>query len=134
MWTKRLGIVALLITVLAPLGCQAASFDKRLASAEAFLSSRKGEPYAKWTHEHVAPRTTPILQKCLESIEGIDKTGFMLVADIGPSGKMSNIDAQPSTNLARCVSHALEAEAFEKPPSRKDGGTFPAIFDLGEHP
>jgi len=123
-----------LIAVLAPLGCQAAGFDKRLVSAEAYLSSPRGEPYAKWTHEHVAPWITPILQKCLESVEGVDKTGFMLVADIGPSGKMSNIDAQPSTNLARCVSHALELEVLEKPPSRKDGGTFPAVFDLGEHP
>lgn len=133
MWTKRLGIVVL-VAASAPLGCQAASFDKRLASAEAYLSSRQGEPYAKWTHEHVAPRITPILQKCLLSVEDVDKTGFMLVGDIGPSGKMSNIDAQPSTNLARCVSHALESEVFDKPPLQNDAGTFPAVFDLGAHP
>ena len=124
---------ALCFILLCDTNCCAASFDERLSSAESYLASAQGTPFAEWTHEHVAPRITPILQKCFGAIENADPTGFMMVADVDPAGKLVNIAVRPSTEISRCVAHMFESEGFEKPPLEKNKVSLPVVFDVGAH-
>ncbi len=106
------------------------TFDTRISDADEYLKFPNGELRAKWVKEQVAPRAELILRQCLTKVANPDKTGFILVADAEPPGRLTGVVARPETNLSRCVVQQFESAKFSLPPKLRK--SFPVALDLKE--
>jgi len=109
---------------------EAASFNDRLAHADAACELKEGQLYLQSIYKHVGEVSDGVLTHCFESIPSADKSGFVVVADVHSTGKLAAISTRPSTNLSACFARALEAETFERPPAGKYQQSFPIVLNM----
>jgi hypothetical protein len=119
-------------TCLAFIVCSAhaATFEDRLAQADAACASSGGVAYLQSVYKHVGEVSNSMLVRCFESTPSADNSGFVVVANVGSTGKLSSSVARPNTSVASGFIRAMGAEIFEHPPAGKYQHNFPIVLNM----
>lgn len=124
--------LALLVVLLPVTGTAFAdgSFIDRAKRAKLVEDSPEGQAYQQELWSHVGDYTAAVMQRCFPNESEVDTDSFTLVADVSPSGHLSNVELEPSTPMSRCFAKNFSQAPFPVPAASFGEAGIPIIINM----
>lgn len=107
-----------------------ASFQERVAAAEAQENSPTGAPYVGAVVKEHGADFNHFIGACYGQ-SGLEKDAFTLVADIRADGEFGNIAVKPETAQTRCYAAKIDALRTNAPrPAGFEDTPFPLVINV----
>lgn len=110
------------------------SFAGRSSIAKQLVATPEGEGYRQDMNRYLGYRHSRTMRDCIANMPDPWTANFEFVANVMPSGVITDLVVQPETNIAKCFTTGLLGTSFPRPPKMEGGEGYPVHMEIRLQP